>query len=174
MEGTADTLETARAVCRDAREILGDLEDWWEADGFLLPEQAVHGDYGGDNLLFQGDEVVGILDFDFLAVRERIYDVAYALYWYFSRLESECEPADLSWKKAAHLVAHYNNATTHPLIPDEWDALPVEIARVPLYWIAEASFARDPAATLCARAGSVRFSHWVMDNLDEIADTLAE
>lgn len=168
-----DALQAALNTCREARGILEVVEDWWEDGGYLLPEQAVHGDYGGDNLLFRGADVVAILDFDFLAVRERVFDIAFGLYWVFATLEADRAPRDLSWSRAARLLALYDGATSRPLIADEWDALPIEIARVPLYWVAEASFAQDPVATVAACAGSVRFAGWVMDNTNAIADILA-
>ncbi len=168
-----ETVQAALETCHEATDILGAVEEWWEEGGYLLPEQAVHGDYGGDNLLFRGGEVAAILDFDFLAVRERLLDVAFALYWVFANMEAGRLPRDLSWDRAAVLLTRYNAGTARPLIADEWDSLPIEIARVPLYWIAESAFALDPVANVAARAGSIRFAGWVMDNMNEIADTLA-
>lgn len=171
-QADADTVRVALETCHEADDLLGVVEEWWEEGGYLLPEQAVHGDYGGDNLLFRNGKVAAILDFDFLAVRERLFDVAFALYWVFSNLEVDRLPRDLSWDKAAVLLSHYNNATSRPLIPDEWDSLPLQIARVPLYWVAEAAFAADTVGNVAARAGSIRFAGWVMDNMNEVADTL--
>ena len=130
-------------------------------------------DFGGDNLLFRGGDVAAILDFDFLAVRERVFDLAFALYWVFANREAGRAPRDLSWDRGAALVARYNEGTTRPLSHDEWDSLPIEIARIPLYWVAEASFAADPIASVAARAGSVRFAGWVMDNINHVGEALS-
>jgi len=169
----AEMVQAALETVHEASDILGVVEEWWEEGGYLLPEQAVHGDFGGDNLLFRGADVVAILDFDFLAVRERLFDLAFALYWVFANHEADRAPRDLSWDRSARLLALYNENTARPLIPDEWDSLPIEIARIPLYWVAEASFAADPVPSVAAHSGSIRFAGWVMDHMDEVADTLA-
>lgn len=44
-----------------------------------LPQTLIHGDVHGDNLLFRGDEVVGLLDFDQVTIDARLVDVADAL-----------------------------------------------------------------------------------------------
>ena len=45
-----------------------------------LPRSLIHGDYGGENVLLRANKVVAILDFDYMAERERIFDLAYMVY----------------------------------------------------------------------------------------------
>lgn len=46
-----------------------------------LPQLVIHNDFGPQNLLRVGDDVVGILDFDLVAWDARVYDLATALTW---------------------------------------------------------------------------------------------
>jgi Ser/Thr protein kinase RdoA (MazF antagonist) len=39
----------------------------------------IHGDYHPGNILFAGDQIKGIVDFDYLAYGPRLYDIAYSL-----------------------------------------------------------------------------------------------
>jgi len=76
------------------RDFLGDLTvqlSWYDRRGSelrarlndvayaKLPQTLIHGDVHGDNFLFRGDEVVGLLDFDQVAIDARLVDVADAL-----------------------------------------------------------------------------------------------
>src|SRR5581483_4788441 len=130
--------QRALTICTEALQLLSLLQEWWHKEGERLPKQFTHGDYGGGNILFCQGQVVGILDFDFLDVRERIFDVAYALFWMFWRLEGIQVPAALAWSRVRDLLVSYNAGTSRPLIEQEVWALPGEIACVALYWVAEA------------------------------------
>jgi homoserine kinase type II len=44
-----------------------------------LPQLVIHGDYHGGNLLFKGNEVIGVVDFDLAHVCTRATEVAEAL-----------------------------------------------------------------------------------------------
>jgi hypothetical protein len=46
---------------------------------------------------------------------------------------------------------------------------PVEMARVPLYWVAEANFLPDPVGTLQELSESVNSSKWVLAHRDALA-----
>ena len=158
----------ALAICADTVQLLTKMQTWWNEIGYSLPQQIIHGDYGTGNLLFRDEQIVAILDFDFLAIRERVFDLAYALYWMFRRIESESTPDKLSWFLVNKMLKNYNNATSRPLTQKEIQALPHEIARVPLYWIAEAHFLPNPAQTVAQLADNVRFARWVMEHNDEL------
>ncbi|WP_406318321.1 aminoglycoside phosphotransferase family protein [Streptosporangium sp. NBC_01639] len=54
-------------------------------DGWMLPprtptEVICHGDYAPHNCVFEGDEVVGIIDFDTAHPAPRLWDIGYAVY----------------------------------------------------------------------------------------------
>lgn len=162
----------ATDICRLARHLTQRIAGWWEAVGRNLPRQATHGDFGGGNVLFQGGDIVAILDFDFVGHRERVFDLAYALYWILRRMEPEMSPASHDWPSAAGLLAAYDEAADQPLEAAEWRALPLEMARVPLYWVAEAGFLDRPVDAVLAASPGVEWAAWVLDHAPEIGDRL--
>lgn len=136
-------IEDAMRIRQQAKEILEVLDREWKGYADRLPRQVVHGDYGWDNVLVKSGRIVGIIDFDFMAERERVFEVAYSLYWAFDRLEGD------NWEKGffprvGRLVDRYNYLSRWPLLDVEISVLPYEMARVPLYWIAEAGYTPDP------------------------------
>ncbi len=159
----------AQATVRAARALLEPLAAAWATTDALLPQQTIHGDYGGANLLFQGDTVVAILDFDFLGVRERAYEVAYALYWALQRLGGPAPPERLPWPRSRALLAAYNATAPQPLSAEEVAALPRLLARVPLYWVGEAGFLPDPEAALADQAAGIAFARWVLGHAPDLA-----
>ncbi len=98
----------APGICERAREVLEALCAEWGDAGRKLPGQLIHGDYGGQNLLFNGDSLVAILDFDFLDWRERIYELAYTLYFMMIRLSGEERPERWPWHCAWEAISQYN------------------------------------------------------------------
>jgi len=44
-----------------------------------LPTQTIHGDFHGGNILFDGKEVIGIIDLDHIPIGARLYDISYFL-----------------------------------------------------------------------------------------------
>jgi len=135
--------EDALHIRQQARDILEALDREWKGYADRLPRQVVHGDYGWSNVLVKGGRIVGIIDFDFMAERERVFEVAYSLYWAFDRLEGD------NWQngffpRVGRLVDRYNYLSRWPLLDVEISVLPYEMARVPLYWIAEAGYTPDP------------------------------
>ncbi len=76
------------------RDILGDLTtqlSWYDRRAAelrtrlsdvayaKLPQSMIHGDVHSDNLLFRGDEVVGLIDYDQITIDARLVDMADAL-----------------------------------------------------------------------------------------------
>jgi homoserine kinase type II len=162
---------TARAlqVCAASNEVLGKLADWWPRAAPGLPVQPIHGDYGGGNVLFRRGRGVAVVDFDFLAIRERVYDLAYCLYWMLLRLAGTELPADLPWEATRGMLDAYDAAAQHRLSRLERQAIPYEIARVPLYWVGEAQYLPDPALTVSRLADSVKFARWTFVHGGDLA-----
>ena len=71
-------------------------------------------------MLFQDGQVVAVLDFGFLAVRERVYELAYTLYWALEHLAPDMAPAQKPWNEAVTLLRAYNAAARRPLADVEW------------------------------------------------------
>ncbi|MFP4321589.1 MAG: phosphotransferase enzyme family protein [Anaerolineales bacterium] len=103
-----------------------------------LPRQLIHGDFHLDNLLFGADgDVRYTLDFDFAAVGERVFDVAYALRLALPQLTDNPD-CMLSSQRVSAWLAAYDAGAPAPLSPDERAMLPYELAAIALYHIADA------------------------------------
>lgn len=172
----------AAAVARAATyELMRTLAGEWARYAPLLPTQLIHGDYGADNVLLRQGARAAILDFDLMARRERLAELACMLYWSLDRLREPVtahailEP-DL--RHAATLLRRYATASP-PLLQTEVDALPFEMARVPLYPLVEAGYAATvpylpgAVAQTLALARHVPISRWLIRETSRISRILA-
>lgn len=92
-----------------------------------LPIQLVHGDFWDNNVLFRGNDLVAVLDFDFAGVRPRLDDLALPLGYL---LRSGC-----SAQRVRELLAAYDAGADRPLSLDERRALPFAMARMALFFL---------------------------------------
>jgi Ser/Thr protein kinase RdoA (MazF antagonist) len=161
----------ALATCATTRALLSELISWWETHGQHLPQSVCHGDFGGGNVLLRDGAVAAVLDFDFVAVRERVFDLAYALYWMFVILEGQ-EPQFWSWHGVATMLAHYET-TAAPLTDEERRALLWALVRVRLYWVGEAAFLPDPVQAIVAVAQDVQAMQWIHTHRGDLERILA-
>lgn len=104
-----------------------------------LPRQLVHGDFWDNNVLFHGDRMVLVTDFDFMGERRRIDDLALTLYYTNSTFAAD-QLSDDRIRLLRRLVDSYDSGLDEPLTTDEREALPLAIARQPLWavgkWLA--------------------------------------
>ena len=146
-----------------------------------------HGDYGTSNVLFRGDEAVAVIDWDLLDERERTYDLARAFRWTLRRAEPgllarASDAADDAPERAlAELVARlrtaiaaYDAGSTQPLTPAECAALPVQMARVPLYDLAEVGryvspHVAGPVQAVLRLSTGVERAAWLVEQRDRLA-----
>jgi Ser/Thr protein kinase RdoA (MazF antagonist) len=119
----------AEPVVHRARLLLDELGQ--ARRGIDLPRAPIHGDYKLGNAVQLPDGSWLNLDLDFVRFRERLYDVAGALYW---AAESGA-PVDLRALRDA-----YDRSAPEPVTPDERQFLPAQIALIPLHWVAAAGF----------------------------------
>ena len=106
------------------------------ADDRALPTQVVHGDYWDNNVYLRGEQIVAVADFDFLGRRPRIDDLALLLY--FADEQPYFDGAGLRSPRTRRdeltpLVRAYAHQLTTPLTDDEMTALPISLARQPLW-----------------------------------------
>lgn len=167
-ELTTPDAADALALCDVSLSLLDEVQNRWP-DMQSLPHGLVHGDFGVGNLLWRQGEVVAVCDFDFVARHERVFDVAYALFWAFERLEPTRDYAVRSWHRVPDLLARYDAVNTFPLTLQERKVLPLAMARVPLYWPAEAAFLADPVRAVLSCAETVASARWLLEHTHELA-----
>ncbi|MEZ4867811.1 MAG: phosphotransferase [Caldilineaceae bacterium] len=92
-----------------------------------LPIQLVHGDFKDNNVLFQTNNLMAVLDFDFMGVRPRIDDLALPLHTLLQRGEQ--------LSRVRTLVDAYDRGCAVPLSPQERRALPFAMARMALSYL---------------------------------------
>lgn len=158
----------ALEVCHKTRQLLLRINPLFEEKISRLPRQLTHGDWRMGNILFKGGQVAAILDFDFLDVRERIFDLAYTLYWMFETFEPGRAAEDLTWRKVREMLRSYNLAASFKLTRAEIEALPVELALVPLYWVGEALVAPGLTASLPGYAKRVKMAEWILERAGQL------
>lgn len=100
------------------------------ADGQV--DQLVHGDFWDNNVLFADDRLTAVIDFEFMAARWRIDDLALAIFFFFLEPHRGL-PDDQDRQLVRDLVDRYDSASTLPLSPHERLALPLAIARQPAW-----------------------------------------
>lgn len=99
-----------------AHRELAALEANWPS---VLPECAIHADLFPDNVLMQGDDVRGLIDFYFACTDAMAYDLAVThAAWCFDKAGERFDPA-----LSAALLDGYRSV--RPLTDDEQAALPV-------------------------------------------------
>jgi Ser/Thr protein kinase RdoA (MazF antagonist) len=136
--------QEALAICREALRVLLKIEVGLFTLKGELPRHLVHGDYHLDNLLFdEDDQVKYTLDFDFVASRDRIFEIAYALRLALPQL-TDNDRCYLDSHLVREWLEIYNNLTSYPLTDAERKFLPYYIAYVSLFYIADACRVEAP------------------------------
>lgn len=145
-----------------------------------LPRQLVHGDFGFGNVLVRGDRVVAIVDFDFMAERPRVFDLAYALYHAITRMRHQDQTGPLRTEEYRWLVGRvtsYDAATHLPLTGAELNALPLEMAMVGLFQAVEAGHVADDPLRAIGQTLSIDWHlsliAWMVDHAAVVAERMA-
>ena len=91
-----------------------------------LPHLVIHGDYYAGNLLFDGDRIVGVVDYDKARWQPRVVELAEALIYFASprpgHLKHLVYPGFLDWEPFARFLQNYARAAV--LNENELPALP--------------------------------------------------
>jgi Ser/Thr protein kinase RdoA (MazF antagonist) len=96
-----------------------------------LPVQLVHGNFWGSSVLFRSGKVVLVTDWEFMAERPRVEDLALTLYFASSTLAKD-PSSDRTLRRLRGLVDTYDAQLDEHLTALERRALPLAIARAPL------------------------------------------
>jgi Ser/Thr protein kinase RdoA (MazF antagonist) len=149
------------ADCRAAHDMIGYLlfvaesvaEELPDELYWSLPMAIVHGDYHSGNLLFDGDRVAGIFDFDWVSHQPRMADITDGLIFFAGRRDSPLDPADirsltqpftLDWPRMRRFMAGYQRVLR--VEEDELAALPAFIRARWLYMRVDAMRRKVPDA----------------------------
>ncbi len=101
-----------------------------------LTQLAIHGDYYADNLIFSGDTVVGVVDYDRVRWEPRVVELAEALIYFSAPRPAHTRhivyPGFLQWAPFLRFLETYNHSRT--LQKEEAQALPDYVAAVWLFW----------------------------------------
>lgn len=166
----------AAAARARAAELLQWLRTVGRTSAGTLPRVLIHGDFVGRNVPLAEGRVIAILDFDRLAVRDRVWDVAYTLMAALSRLLPDWRAGlghglgEGNLAAVATLLASYDAASGWPLTPAERRALPLEMAMTPLYPIVTAD--EDAVGETLRFAPHLPVARWLVDHADDVAAAL--
>ena len=118
----------------DRTETLADhLQAAWAPFAGALRRQLVHGDFWDNNVLFDANSIVLILDLDFMAERERIDDIALILYYVNSgRMLHQSASLVERQRQLRELVDAYDRHLAPHLTAMERAAIPLAMARIVL------------------------------------------
>jgi homoserine kinase type II len=93
-----------------------------------LPHLMIHGDYHAGNLLFHGDRIVGVVDYDKARWQPRVVELAEAIIYFASprpgHLRHLVYPGFLQWDKFTNFLHYYTYTKDVSLKGQEIRALP--------------------------------------------------
>lgn len=135
--------------------------------------QLVHGDFWDNNVRFRHGQVALVTDFDFLAERPRTDDLALTLYF------TSIDIADITDNHAclADLVDAYVSGLGTRLPPHERAAIPLAMARQPLWsiavWVALLDNQDTARRHLAATAPELEWARNLTSRITRVQDALA-
>jgi homoserine kinase type II len=101
-----------------------------------LPRLVIHGDYYADNLIFEGDRIVGVVDYDRAHLEARVAELSEALIYFASPRASQMQhivyPGFLEWGPLSSFLESYGE--TCALAGDEVRAIPDFVSAIWLSW----------------------------------------
>ncbi|HEX2850281.1 MAG TPA: phosphotransferase [Acidimicrobiales bacterium] len=154
----------AAEITARARVLVRTLARRW-TPARQLPTHPVHGDIRLGNVAVAPSDDPVYLDFGFAAVRPRIHELAYSLFWIVLRPDDTGRPEQFDWAAIDELIGAYEQSAHSRLDDRERSALPAYLAAVPLYLAGVAGYTPDPVATLRGEEASLRIAEWVLTHL---------
>lgn len=147
----------------------------------ILPHLVIHGDIHGDNLRFEGDQVIALFDYDQATCDARLVDLADALVGFTTQPATDfmwgTYAGPLDTERTLHLVTAH--VAVEPLTTTEITALPM---LVELLWL-QGELGRvlstpegAPDYHLSVLDQGHRLSDWMDQHYDELitSSTIAE
>ncbi len=149
------------------KDLAGRLETAESQYAGKLPRQLAHGDFWDNNVLFRNEKLVVVLDLDFMGERARIDDLALTLYYTNSMLGGDYL-SDERIQRLSHLVDLYNSGQDKPLTAIERSALPLAIARTPLYMMRYLAMMESKKEAAKPMANDLVDYKWGLGLLDDL------
>jgi len=94
--------------------------------------QVVHGDFWDNNVLFADDELQAVIDYDFMAERWRVDDLALTI-WFYLLEPGHGLPTSKDRELVKMLLDSYDASASVPLSAAERRTIPLAIARQPAW-----------------------------------------
>ena len=162
-------------IVRELETHTADLEDRF-ARHINLPHVVIHGDYYAGNLLFDGDRIVGVVDFDKAQCQPRVVELAEALIYFASphpgNLIHLVYPGVLQWKQFELFSEGY--ARTVDTTEMEALALPDYVRciwlQISLQRLLEKGYQRDTAPESLQEV--LELASWAQENRQRMADII--
>jgi homoserine kinase type II len=139
-----------------------------------LPELVIHGDYYADNLLFDGERIVGVVDYDKSSWQPRVVELAEALIYFASprpgQLTHLVYPGVLQWEPLQRFLGAYSPVPA--VSADEARTLPDYIQCIWLQISLQRLLEKGPRPTWAGEALEelVVLSDWVESNADAVGE----
>jgi homoserine kinase type II len=139
-----------------------------------LPRLVIHGDYYADNLIFEGDRIVGVVDYDRARWEARVAELSEALIYFASPRASQMKhivyPGFLRWGPLSNFLESYGD--TCALAEDEVRAIPDLVSAIWLSWslrrLAEGEIQPDGAFEALQEVFSL--VDWALANAEQMID----
>ena len=128
----------------------------------------VHGDFWDNNVFFRNGKIVLITDLDFMGERARIDDVALTLY-YTNSTFAEDPLSDERIQRLRGLLDAYASGLDVPLTAVERLALPLAIARTPLFLMRYLALMETKEAAVKPMAETLPDLEWALQILTDLA-----
>jgi Ser/Thr protein kinase RdoA (MazF antagonist) len=133
-----------------------------------LPIQLVHGDFWDNNVFFRAGRVVLVTDLDFMGERPRVDDLALTLYYTNSTFADD-PLSEVRIRRLKTLVDAYDSGLAEPLSVLERRALPLAIARTPLFMLRYISLMENRETAARPIAETLPDLEWGLKLLDNLA-----
>jgi homoserine kinase type II len=144
------------------------------AEHGTLPGLVIHGDYYADNLLFDSDRIVGVVDYDKARWQARVVELAEALIHFASpqpgQLQHLVYPGFPLWSLLFPFLEAYCRIV--PLLDAEADALPnyVQCIWMQMSLLRLQEEAKRPSGAHEALEEVLALGHWVQVHRSDLAD----
>lgn len=106
---------------------------------YKLPRQVIHRDFHGENMIFEGDNLVGYIDFDLSQINARVFDICYLLTSSLASIFDKDEMRDKWIKFAKGIFSGYESVsklTENEVVSIKYMMYSIEVIMI-------AFFARD-------------------------------